>query len=225
MNAKWISSVISLLAILIIVSVYAAIINVSNQEKFYNNSANDIQNVKAVFYTEKNFGGDIYEITMSQSKHLIPRKWIGKFKSVQVPDMYAIYAASNHSAVRIIGNVPDLAETLNSLSQWKGDIAEVIIVGYYIKGFPQRDFKGSPMYLLSNDGFYYGRGGPDNAEQAKTFVKNDVGSFIVPHGLQVVLLSTVDGKIKADRFVAGSYHDSMISDDNGTQLIITSNKY
>lgn len=223
MKYTTISTVLSLFVIVIVFAVYASTVSDANLENF-----SDSEKIK--FYSRPKMQGTKYELSMREQVHRIPQHQIGRFRSVEIPELYALLIFNDlnvrfENTVKLTGKIEDLNRSLKAIPQWKGNIKSAAIIGENIKIYQQPNFKGEGFYLNSNGGLVINHGGPPNDQAAKNYVRTDIKSFIVPRGLQILVL-VLDGKTNMlHRFPAGAYPNTTIEDVKGLHLIITTDRY
>lgn len=92
-----------------------------------------------------------------------------------------------------------------------------------VRLYAQPDFKGDAIDFIFPKGINIGQGGPNPGQDEKTYKATDVKSFIVPQGVQLIVLSFPNGKPNITKYVAGSYQIS-IPDVKGQYIITTTDK-
>jgi hypothetical protein len=124
-----------------------------------------------------------------------------------------------------MGKIANLEESLKKVSTWKGPIKSVFITGNSLQVFVKPNFEGEAKYLPSFLGTVAYQGGPSNEQEAKTYKQKDVTSFIVPRGIQLIVI-TGTGPIKTtQRYLAGKYPNTVIPDVKEVQIALVSDRY
>lgn len=90
--------------------------------------------------------------------------------------------------------------------------------------YSERDFKGESIDIPTRTGIKITLGGPKQGEDEKKYKRQDFKSFLVPQGVQLIVLSLVGDKPSIHKYAAGSYNNITIPDVKGQLIIVTSDK-
>ncbi len=222
MKYRTISTILVMLVILVVFSVYASQVHYV-AEHF-------VDSDQITLYSGINMTGKKLVLDMKKQNHIIPADWVGKIKSVEVPRMYALLAYNDTTSRTIVkpdgnaafikGNINDLEDALKKVPTWTGTVKSVLIAGEHMQVFKKPGFQGNPLYVPSLLGTATYQGGPRTEKDAKTYKRDDIMSFIIPRGMQLIV-TTSKGVVKTSTiYPAGNYENTVIPDVKGVQIAL-----